>query len=171
LEPVLKRVAGDDIELVLPQRVSALNVDVEAERVERVLINVAAYGRARMPSGGRLIVKLARVTVDGSFVTKYPNVRQGPHALITVTEVRTTPRAEWQIEGAAGNANSERPGVDLGTLQALIRDCGGHLWMKAEPGGDMEVKIHLPLRPTDSSRSPGVARSGRGRSVGRWFQS
>ncbi len=171
LEPVLKRVAGDDIELVLPQKVSALNVDVEAERVERVLINVAAYGRARMPSGGRLIVKLARVTVDGSFVTKYPNVRQGPHALITVTEVRTTPRAEWQIEGAAGNANSERPGVDLGTLQALIRDCGGHLWMKAEPGGDMEVKIHLPLRPTDSSRSPGVARSGRGRSVGRWFQS
>jgi PAS domain S-box-containing protein len=171
LEPVLKRVAGDDIELVLPQKVSALNVDVEAERVERVLVNVAAYGRARMPSGGRLIVKLARVTVDGSFVTKYPNVRQGPHALITVTEVRTTPRADWQIEGTADNATSERPGVDLGTLQALIRDCGGHLWMKAEPGGDMEVKIHLPLRPTDTSRSPGVARSGRGRSVGRWFQS
>ena len=42
LAPVLKRVAGDDIELVLPQKVSALNVDVEADRVERVLINVAA---------------------------------------------------------------------------------------------------------------------------------
>ena len=62
-----------------------------------------------MPSGGRLIVKLARVTVDGNFVTKYPNVRQGPHALITVTEVRATPREEWQIEGAAGERELRTP--------------------------------------------------------------
>jgi hypothetical protein len=175
LEPVLKQVAGDDIELVLPKKVSALNVDVEGERVERVLVNVAAYGRARMPSGGRLIVELARVTVDRNFVTKYPNVRQGAHALITVTEVKAPARAGWPndirrpVEGTANKATSERPGVDLGALQALIGDCGGHLWMKAEPGGDMELKIHLPLRP-DTSRSAGVARTGRGRAMGRWFQ-
>ena len=43
LEPVLKRVAGDEIELVLPKTSSPVNVDVEAERVERVLVNVASY--------------------------------------------------------------------------------------------------------------------------------
>ena len=43
LEPVLKRVAGDDIELVMPKTSSPVNVDVEAERVERVLVNVASY--------------------------------------------------------------------------------------------------------------------------------
>jgi hypothetical protein len=128
-----------------------------------------------MPSGGRLIVELARVAVDRNFITKYPNVRQGAHALIRVTEVRAAARADWPIGvrepdgGSASGATSERPGVDLGALQALIRDCGGHLWMKAEPGGDMEVKIHLPLRQ-DPSRSAGVVRSGRGRSVARWFQ-
>src|SRR5205814_865659 len=103
-----------------------------------VLVNVAAYGRARMPAGGRLIVELARVTVDRDFVTRYPNVRQGAHALITVTEVRAAARADWPIgireavEAATSQATSERPGVELGALQALIRDCGGHLWMKAE---------------------------------------
>ena len=177
LAPVLKRVAGDDIELVLPKKVIALNVDVDAERVERVLVNIAAYGRARMPSGGRLIIELARVVVDRDFVTKYPNVRQGAHALISVTEVRTAASAEWPIgirepvEATAIAATSERPGVDLGALQALIGDCGGHLWMKAEPGGDMELKIHLPLRSADSSRSAGVVRSALGRSVSAWFQS
>jgi hypothetical protein len=140
LAPVLKRVAGDDIELVLPRKVFTLSVDVDAERVERVLVNVAAYGRARMPSGGRLIIELARVVVDLDFVTKYPNVRQGAHALISVTEVKTAALAEWPIgirgpvEATAIAATSERPGVDLGTLQALIGDCGGHLWMKAELG-------------------------------------
>ena len=116
------------------------------------------------------------MTVDRDFVTRYPNVRQGAHALITVTEVRAAARADWPIgireavEAATSQATSERPGVELGALQALIRDCGGHLWMKAEPGGDMEVKIHLPLRTADTPRSAGMARAGRGRSVGRWFQ-
>ena len=177
LTPVLKRVAGDDIELVLPKKDSALTVDVDAERVERVLVNIAAYGRARMPSGGRLIVELARVVVGREFVTKYPNVRQGGHALISVTEVRTAAPTKWPIdiretvETPAIAAPAERPGVDLGALQALIGDCGGHLWMKAEPGGDLEVKIHLPLYSAEPSRKGGVVRSARGRSVTTWVQS
>jgi PAS domain-containing protein len=176
LAPVLKRVAGDDIELVLPKKVAALNVDVDAERVERVLVNIAAYGRARMPSGGRLIVELARVVVDLDFIAKYPNVRQGAHALISVTEVRTAAPAESaagireHADATAIATTPERPGVDLGALQALIGDCGGHLWMKAEPGGNMELKIHLPLRSADTS-SAGVLRSVRGRLASTWFQS
>jgi chromosome segregation ATPase len=170
LGSVLKRVAGDDIELVLPKKGSALNVDVDGDRVERILVNITAYGRERMPSsGGRLIFELARVVVDPGFLLKYPNVRAGAHALISVTKVRT-PALAGSIEGTAIGARSERPGVDLGLLQSLIDDCGGHLWMKAEPGGDMELKIHLPLRSADPSRTAEVVRSV-GRSVSSWFQS
>ena len=88
LEPVIKRVAGDDIELDLPKTSPSVNVDVEVERVERVLVNVASYARERMPFGGRLKIELATVVVDRKFVAKYPNVRPGDHVLITVTEVR-----------------------------------------------------------------------------------
>ena len=151
LEPVLKRVAGDDIELVLPKTSSPVNVDVEAERVERVLVNVASYGRERMPFGGRLLIELATVVVGSTFVAKYPNVRPGDHALITVTEVSGGLRSEFPIGArkAPAGANaigsvSDRPGVDLGVLQGLIGDCGGHLWIKAEPTGDMVLKMHLP---------------------------
>jgi hypothetical protein len=176
LAPVMKRVAGDFIELVLPKKILALNVDVDAALVERVLVNIAAYGRARMPSGGRLIIDLARVVLDLDFRTKYPNVRQGAHALISVAEVRTAAPAEpigirETGEATTIAATSERPGVDLVALQALIGDCGGHLWMKAEPGGDMEVKIHLPLRAANTSRSAGVLSSARERLASSWFQS
>jgi nitrogen-specific signal transduction histidine kinase len=153
LEPVLKRVAGDDVELELPKTSSGIDVDVKAERVERLLVNLAGYGRARMPLGGRLRIELATVVVDHRFIAKYPNVRQGPHALITVTEVKRAIRAEgqlqlraWPTEPTSDSLPSEKPGVDLGALQGLIRECGGHLWMAVEPPGDMVVKIHLPMR-------------------------
>jgi hypothetical protein len=166
LEPVLKRVAGSDIDLVLPKPSTPLNLDVEMERVERMLVNVAAYGRERMPRGGQLLFEVAPVVLDRTFVAKYPNVRPGAHVLLTVNEVRRAARPE--LSATASNpafgvsaiaSASKSPGVDLGALQALVSDCGGHLWMMAEPPGDMVLKIHLPRRVLDrpDPRTPAKA--------------
>ena len=152
LAPVLKRVAGDDVELDLPKARAPLPIDVRSDRVERLLVNLAGYGRERMPFGGRLKIELATVTVDQPFIEKHPNVRRGPHALITVTETRRTTRAEGPLRLRELPAQTEPDrdcsgslGVDLGALQGLIRDCGGHLWVTAVPHGDMVVQIRLPL--------------------------
>ena len=175
--PVLKRVAGDNIELVLPKASTPLNLDVEAGRVERMLVNVAAYGRERMPLGGRLMIEVASVVVDRTFVAKYPNVRPGAHVLLTVNEVRGAERPDFsaavrtQAPGASATAfASDNPGVDLGALQALVSDCGGHLWMMAEPPGDMVLKIHLPRRVLDRPDPRAPAKPpGRSRWINRAF--
>ena len=157
LGPVLKRVAGDEVDLDLPRTVSPLIVDVPALRVERLLVNLAAYGRERMPFGGRLNIEVATVTLDQAFLEKYPNVRRGQHALITATETRRTTRSEgplrlheWPVQTRRDRESSASLGVDLGALQDLIRGCGGHLWVTAVPHGDMVVRIHLPLRSADA---------------------
>ncbi len=151
LEPVLKRVAGDDIEVVLPKHIRPFSVDVERTRVERVLVNVASYARERMPHGGRLKIDLASAVVDRTFLDKYPNVRPGPHVIATVTEERRTTLTglpvPWPAPSADDSTTSagEKPGVDLSALLQLLGDCGGHLWVTAEPPGNMTLKIHLPL--------------------------
>ena len=162
LEPVLKRVAGDNIELVLPKASAPLNLDVEPRPVERMLVNVAAYSRERMPLGGRLKIDIDAVTLDREFVAKYPNVRPGAHVLLTVNEVRSAARPEVSVDtpsaAASAVAIAENPGVDLGALQTLVSNCGGHLWMRAEPPGDMVLKIHLPRRVMEraETRTPAI---------------
>ena len=81
VEPVLRQVAGDAVTLELRKAASPVHVDVNAERVERLLVNVASYGRERMPHGGRLRIELSTVVVDGKFTAQHPNVRLGPHAI------------------------------------------------------------------------------------------
>jgi signal transduction histidine kinase len=162
VEPVLRQVAGDTVTLELRKASSPVTVDVNAERVERLLVNVASYGRERMPHGGRLRIELSTVVVDGKFIAQHPNVRQGPHALITVTEV-PRPIAEGSVSDPASKPDarsvSERPGVDLSALQELIAECGGHLWITAEPGGAMVVKMRLPLRaPWEGQSRHGLGR-------------
>ncbi len=121
---------------------------------------MASYARERMPHGGRLKIDLASTVVDRTFLDKYPNVRPGPHVIATVTEERTTTPAglpvPWPAPSTDDSTTSagDKPGVDLSALLRLLRDCGGHLWVTAEPTGNMTLKIHLPLRASDDATSP-----------------
>ena len=163
LAPVLKRLVGDQIALVLPKSAGSFNVDVEAERLERVLINVAGYARERMPSGGQVRIDLATTAVGRRFVARYSNVRPGDHVLITVTELPAA--GELRGDSERSSRSSDKPGVDLGVLVDLIASCGGHLWLEAQPAGNMVVKIHLPKPPAAN------ATDNRGGRLSRWFRS
>jgi two-component system cell cycle sensor histidine kinase/response regulator CckA len=177
LAPVLKHVAGDDVEIQLPNASAPLNVDVETERVERLLVNLAAYGRERMPFGGSLTIELGTIVVDQRFTAKYPNVRPGPHALITVTENRRQARADNLLQLRDGSSArtplakpTQKPAMDLGTLQGLVGQCGGHLWMRLQPLGDIVAKIRLPLVTSyDQAHARAAAAGSGGRSLTRWF--
>ena len=167
LAPVLKRVVGEDIDLVLSKSSGPFHVDVTSERLERVLINVAGYARQRMINGGTMKIDLATTAVGRRFVARYPNVRPGDHVLITVTEMPGSASAG----GAAGAF--DKIGVDLGALVELIGSCGGHLWMEAQPAGNMVVTIHLTKRTSadtvEANRfDPPADRGGR---LARWFRS
>jgi hypothetical protein len=163
LAPVLKRLVGDQIELVLPKSAGSFNVDVDAQRLERVLINVAGYARERMPLGGQVRIDLATTAVGRRFVARYSNVRPGDHVLITVTELPAV--GEFRGDNERSSRSSDKPGVDLGVLVGLIASCGGHLWLEAQPAGNMMVKIHLPKPPVAN------ATDNRGGRLSRWFRS
>jgi hypothetical protein len=148
-----------------------LNVDVNTERIERLLVNLASYGRGRMPAGGRLRIELGTSVVDRHFSAKHPNVRLGLHALITVTESRpATAENESQVRRPR---KATRSGVDFATLQGLVSECGGHLWMKVHPLGEMVAKIRLPLVTPKEQRAPRTIKAkagGERQAAGRWFQ-
>jgi hypothetical protein len=65
----------------------------------------------------------------------------------------------------------DKPGMYPGPLAALIGDLGGHLWMAAEPAGNMTVQIHLP-KPAQAEMEGAAAGSwsNRGRQLARWFR-
>src|SRR5207248_1254577 len=149
--PVLKHLAGEDIDVVL-KRPPRVRVDVDAQDVERILVNVAAYARERIRVGGRLTIDAVTVSVDREFSAQHPHVGPGSHLLMTVTGERCEQRWDRLVRVRASGRTAgaelpaaEKPGVDLGAVQSLIRDCGGHLWMAAQPAGDMVLKIYLPL--------------------------
>ena len=141
-----------------------------------MLVNVASYARERMPHGGRLKIELATVVVDSRFIAKYPNVRPGApraHHRHGGAEHRAADAADQADARTAATAeaagsSSDKPGVDLGALLGLISECGGHLWMAAEPPGNMVLKIHLPTRASTEPPDPRAQATLAGRGRNRW---
>jgi hypothetical protein len=115
---------------------------------------------------------LGTSVVDRHFSAKHPNVRLGLHALITVTETRCA-AGEEDGQSRPRTRKAARHGVDFATLQGLVSECGGHLWMKVHPLGEMVAKIRLPLVSPRDQRAPRAitARAGRERQGSRWSQS
>ena len=93
---------------------------------------------------GRVNIRLATVTLDHEFVVSHPKVRPGAHVLITIEEMRGR-------SAAAADSPADRPVTaprrhaerrqtareSIGPLVALIGEVGGHLWMSAEPAGNI----------------------------------
>jgi hypothetical protein len=162
---------------MLPKTTDPFEVDVEAQRVERIFVNVANYARERMPDGGRVKIQLAATVVDLRLLDSHPTIRPGPHVLITITEMRGAARPALPIQPSASQATlpdvpgspPDKPGMDLGPLGALISESGGRLWMSAEPAGDMTLQIHLPKRTYDEDIEPASWRD-RGRQLVRRFR-
>ena len=133
-----------------------------------------------MPQGGRMKIDLATTVVDQRFLARHPEVRPGAHVLVTITESQGAVRALLPVQlgidrGATAPAMTpapDNPGMDLGPLMALVSDLGGHLWMAAEPGGNLTLEIRLPRRITDAETAavPG-SKGSRGRHLARWFRS
>jgi PAS domain S-box-containing protein len=179
LAPVLKQIAGEDVELQLQDASSPLSVNIETERIERLLINLVASARDRMLSGGKLTIDVGAVMVDLRFTARHPNVRPGPHALITVRETRRPPRADGLLLSPDGTipdrlsaGGGRKMGIELGALQRLVGGCRGHLWMRVQPHGDIVAKVRLPLLTSyDHPQARALAVLGeRSRTITRWFQ-
>jgi hypothetical protein len=90
--------------------------------------------------------------------------------LITVTELPK--RRELSESTESSSRSAEKAGVDVSSLMELVGTCGGHLWMEAQPAGNMVVKIHLPKRSaTDGSGSKAPeSRSDRAGRLARLFR-
>src|SRR4029079_4324504 len=82
MEPMLRRLLGEDRQLVVSRASGIGRVRADQGQVEQVLINLALNARDAMPAGGRFTLELRSADLDLAYGDRHPGIeiRPGPYA-------------------------------------------------------------------------------------------
>ena len=153
---LLRRLIGEDIELVLPPAPAPMPVAADAAQIEQVLVNLALNARDAMRSGGQLTIATSDVTLgegpdgprSGSAGASRAGLAAGRYVRLTVrdTGVGMSPEARAHLFEPFFTTKETGKGTGLGlaTCYGIITQSGGHIDVESEGGRGTTVTILLP---------------------------
>lgn len=145
LEPMLRRLLGEDVELRIDLDPEAGAVYADLGQLEQVLLNLVANARDAMPDGGTLTLRTESAILDAGNSLDLP---AGRYARLTVadTGVGFSPEAREHLFEPFYTTKERGKGTGLGlaTVYGIVRQSGGEVRVESEPGQGATFLIHLP---------------------------
>ena len=148
-ESLLRRVIGEDINLIsrLDPEVPAIRAD--PGQLSQVLMNLSVNARDAMPTGGTLTVRTSSVDSDEYTPTPGDGVPPGRYALLTVSDTGSGMDDETLSRIFEPFFTTKGPGkgtgLGLSKVYGIVKQSGGIIQVASQPTGGTTFKVYLPV--------------------------
>ncbi|MBI4637645.1 MAG: response regulator [Candidatus Rokubacteria bacterium] len=158
---ILGRAVGEHIELTTTLDPGVRRVGIGPAEVEQVLVNLVLNARDAMPRGGRLTIRTANA-LESSAGLDGSGSRPARYAILAVSDTGCGMDADTRTRlfepGFTTKAPGKGSGLGLATVASIVRQSGGFITVKSEPGRGSTFTLCLPRADdrTEPARSDGA---------------
>jgi signal transduction histidine kinase len=159
-ERMLRRVLGEQIQVVVRAASDLRRVRADPGEIGRALMNLCLNARDAMPAGGSLIIQTANVTLVEAEAGLH-NLAAGPYVELSVldTGVGMLPDVSARVFEPFFTTKETGKGTGLGlpTVLGIVEQSGGAIWCQSKLGQGTIFKILLPaleVVPAESDEIP-----------------
>jgi two-component system cell cycle sensor histidine kinase/response regulator CckA len=148
LDKLLRRLIGEDVELVVREAPSAALVKADPHQIEQVLLNLAINARDAMPDGGRLSIEIANVVREQAAKEQHTQGSPAAYVMLAVndTGVGMPPEVQAHLFEPFFTTKEVGKGTGLGlaTCYGIVQLHGGQIEVSSQVGQGTSVKVYLP---------------------------
>jgi PAS domain S-box-containing protein len=149
MENMLRRLIGEDIEMLTNFAPECGKVLFDLGQIEQVVMNLVVNARDAMPEGGKLTIDAQEVELDAAYASDHVGVTAGPHVLLAVSDtgigMDATTRARMFEPFFTTKDPGKGTGLGLATVFGIIKQSGGTIEVSSEPNRGTRVSIYLPM--------------------------
>jgi PAS domain S-box-containing protein len=148
MQPMLARLIGEDVRIVLGSRPVRSLVLADRGQVEQVVMNLVVNARDAMPRGGTLTIETSCVELDERDAAACIAGKPGPYVVLTVSDTGTGIPPEMQARLFEPFFTTKEPGkgtgLGLATVHSIVTSSGGGVSVESEPGHGSSFKVYFP---------------------------
>jgi len=156
MDKMIRRLIGENIELIIIPSQDKVSVKIDPGLFEQVIANLVVNSRDAMPQGGKLVIETSNIIFENANTLSHSIIPPGKYVMIAISDTGVGMTEEIKAHLFEPFFTTKSPGkgtgLGLSTVYGIVKQFNGHIMVYSEPGVGTTFKIYFP-RDEEEPRS------------------
>ena len=147
MEPMLRRLLGDSVELIVLPGPSLGYVQIDGAQMQEAILNLATNAREATPNGGKLVLETSNLELDEA-AAKKAGVKPGAYVMLAVSDTGSGMDAETRSRlfepFFTTKEHGKGSGLGLSMVYGTVKQSEGYITVYSQVNCGTIFEIYLP---------------------------